>query len=311
MASERGQATIEWTGLVLLVGLSLAALAAFGPRVDGRSFGGVIAHAIVCAVRRCPDAGDADRLAAAYGARDAALVRRYAPGIVYEPGTYTLPVDFRQCRSHRCSDAPDDPSLDVHSSTRGRVPATAFTHVVHDGGSTYLQYWLYYPDSNSVFPGSRQLWSAVELATAGIAGRYPGFHRDDWEGYQVEVDASGRALARATSHHGYQTCKYDRCHNRWMPASGWTRVSKGSHAGHIPVTGGPPFLSHRRPMDDAPVPHERAAYPGVDVHERTTTAAGLRLVPIETVRREGLEFDGITPPWEKEVYTQPRSNSTS
>ena len=125
---------------MLLVSLALGGVLAFGPRVDGRSFGGAIAHAIVCAVRSC--AHEDDQLVSAYGARDAALVRRYAPNIVYEPGTYTLPVDFRQCRSHRCSDAPDDPQLDVHRSTRGGVPATAFTHVVHSGGSTYVQYWF-------------------------------------------------------------------------------------------------------------------------------------------------------------------------
>src|SRR5260370_49917 len=125
-------------GIVLLVGLTLGAIVAYGPRVDGRSLGGTLAHAIVCAVRHC-DSGD-DRLRAAYSARDAALVRRYAPNIVYEPGTFTLPVDFRRCRSHRCSDAPDDRDLEVHRSTRTGASATAFTHVVHEGGRTFIQY---------------------------------------------------------------------------------------------------------------------------------------------------------------------------
>jgi hypothetical protein len=308
MAGERGQATIEWAGLILLVAMSLAALVAFGPRADGRSLGGSIAHALVCAVRAC-DSGD-DQLAAAYGARDAALVRRYAPNIAYEPGTYTLPVDFRRCRSHRCSDAPDEKDLDVHRSARTGAPATAFTHVVHEGDRTFIQYWLYYPDSNSVFPGSRQLWSGLRLATLGLAGRYPGFHRDDWEGYQVEVAPDGRALARATAHRGYQSCKFARCHNEWMPATGWTRVSKGSHAGHIPTKPVRANLTRRfdsKPQLVADVP----AYPGVDFDERTTNASDLRLVPLETVDTAGLEFDEIKPPWRKEVYTHPRSNSTS
>jgi hypothetical protein len=305
---ERGQATIEWSGLVLLASLTLGGLLAFGPRVDGRSLGGLIAHSLVCAVRSC--AHDDDQLVAAYGARDAALVRRFAPNIVYEPGTYTLPVDFRQCRSHRCSDAPDDQHLDTHRSTRGGVPATAFTHVVHSGGRTYLQYWLYYPDSNSVFPGSRQMWDVVQAASLGLAGRYPGFHYDDWEGYQVELDPDGRAVARATAHQGYQSCKFARCHNEWMPVTGWTRVSKGSHAGHIPTVAtqaGP-----HRPFGSAPTQtRDRPAIQGVDVEERTTTAAGLRLVPLEQVSTLGLKFDGITPPWRKGVYRQPHSNSTS
>jgi hypothetical protein len=308
MASERGQATVEWAGLVLLVCLALGGLLAFGLRVDGRSLGGALAHSIVCAVRDCSH--DDDALVAAYGARDAALVRRFAPSIAYEPGTYTLPVDFRQCRSHRCSDAPDDQTLDVHRSTRGGVPATAFTHVVHDGGDTFVQYWLYYPDSNSVFPGSRQLWDVARFATLGLVGRYPGFHYDDWEGYQIEVGPDGRAVARATSHRGYQSCKYARCHNQWMPVTGWTRVSKGSHAGHLPVTSAPRGF-HRRAVSEPPPAATRPAYPGVDFQERTTTAAELRLVPIESVDKAGLKFDGITPPWRKEVYTHPRSNSTS
>src|SRR5207248_1616634 len=123
-------------------------------------------------------------------------------------------------------------------------------------------------------------------------------------------DPGGRALARATAHSGYQSCKSPSCHNKWMPVTGWTRVSKGSHAGHIPTVGvqaGP-----HRPFGSGPVSVTyRPAYPGLDVQERTTTAAGLRLVPIEVVRKAGLKFDGITPPWQKEVYTHPRSHTTS
>jgi hypothetical protein len=51
MLSERGQATVEWTGLVLLVAVALGALAALVPRVDGRSLGGAVAHAITCSAR--------------------------------------------------------------------------------------------------------------------------------------------------------------------------------------------------------------------------------------------------------------------
>jgi hypothetical protein len=141
MASQHGQATIEWTGVVLLVALIFGAAVAFAPAVDGRSLGSSVAHAIVCGARGGCDDGDRD-LIAAYGRDDAELLRRFTPGIVYEPGTHTLPVDFRRCRSHRCSDAPDDPDLEAGRSTRGRVPAAAFTHVVHRAGETFLQYWF-------------------------------------------------------------------------------------------------------------------------------------------------------------------------
>ena len=123
MRGETGQASTEWVAVVLCVALALgAAGAAVGP-VDGRSYGGWLGRAVACAVTRGCRA-EHDALASAYGA-DAELVRRFAPGLVYEPGTYTLPVDFRECRSHRCSDAPDDPDLDAHRSTRGGHPATA------------------------------------------------------------------------------------------------------------------------------------------------------------------------------------------
>src|SRR5690349_11424637 len=113
MADERGQASVEWIGLLLLVSVGLAAALAFVPVVDGRPLGAAIVRALVCAVKNdCGAEGAA--LRGAYGDHDAALVRANAPNIVYEPGTLTLPVDYRRCRSHRCSDAPDDPSLDVH-----------------------------------------------------------------------------------------------------------------------------------------------------------------------------------------------------
>ena len=312
MSSETGQATIEWTAVMLLVALALAAAVAFLPVVDGRSFGSFLAHSIVCAIRGGCDEGDR-ALAAAYGPADAALVRHFAPNIVYEPGTHTLPVDFRRCRSHHCSDAPDDQSLDTARSSRG-VPAAAFTHVLHRGDSTFLQYWFYYPDSNSVLGPSSAIWNNSPLA---LAGRYPGFHRDDWEGFQVHLGADGRAVVRATSHDGYQACKQRECRNKWTASTGWTRVSKGSHAGHIPLEA--VFVRGGR-MQLAPnwsllrVFGYRPLYPGVQLPERTTGAAALDLIPIETLSpavMRDTKWDGISPPWLKEVYLDPLSNSTN
>jgi hypothetical protein len=51
VGSEHGQATIEWTGLVLLAALAMGALAAIVPRVDGRGLGDSVAHAVTCAAR--------------------------------------------------------------------------------------------------------------------------------------------------------------------------------------------------------------------------------------------------------------------
>ena len=320
MASERGQATIEWTAVVLLVALAFASFLAIGLHVDGRSFGGALTRAIVCAVRGgCDDGREA--LVSAYGAADAALVREYAPSIVYEPGEREIPIDYRQCRTTACGNGPDDRSLDV-SQTDAGVPASAFTHVVHAGGRTFIQYWFYYPDSNTTWAASDKLWAAgsapLNLAhklwgKVPKAPRYPGFHRDDWEGYQVELGPDGEVRVRSTAHHGYQYCKQRQCSDEWGPWTGWTRVSRGSHAGHIPlrthvrgvdVSGGFPFVRGAYGIDGA-------SYPGVDVQERTTVGADLRLIPLETVDRTGApEFDGITPPWLKPVYTDPLSNAT-
>ena len=285
MRSQGGQAALEWVGLVLLVCLATGAAVAAGARfVDGRPLGAELARAVVCAVRGgCAD-GD-DELAAAYGDRDAALVREYLPNLVYESRTRTLPVDFRACRSHRCSDAPDEERLDVHRARGGRgTPATVFTRLLRDGGETFIQYWLYYPDSTSTWMGSAGVWNKIVEPVTGKD--YPGFHPDDWESVQVRIGSDGEARMRASSHGWYQGCKERRCRNEWTEWGGWSRVSYGSHAGHIPE-------------------------PARDPDERTTTAAGVRVVPIETLsaRDRATEFE-VTPPWEKRVYSDPRSDST-
>ena len=274
MGNQRGQAALEWVGLVLLVALACGAAVAVGAgAVDGRPLGAELARALVCAVRGDCD-GEDDELRAAYGDRDAALVREFLPSLVYEPRTRTLPVDFRECRSHSCSDAPDEEGLDVHRTRHAH--ATVFTHVVRDGGETFVQYWLYYPDSTSTWAGSAAIWRWTIERTA--KKDYPGYHRDDWESVQVRIDdATGAARIRASSHGG---------HSPWARFGGWSRVSYGSHAGHIPL-------------------------PAPDPDERTTTAAGVRVVPIERLSREELatEFE-VTPPWDKAVYLDPRSAST-
>ena len=269
--------------MVLLVCLACgAAVAAGAGAIDGRPLGAELAHALVCAVRGDCDE-QADALVDAYGEHDAALVREYLPNLVYEPRTRTLPVDFRDCRSHRCSDAPDEEGLDVHRTRRAE--ATVFTHVVRDGGETFLQYWLYYPDSTSTFMGSAAIWNT--LIKRATRQDYPGYHPDDWESVMVRLDdRTGAASMRASSHGWYQGCKERECRNRWEPWAGWSRVSYGSHAGHIPV-------------------------PARDPDERTTTAAGVRVVPIESLSAEerATEFE-VTPPWDKRVYRDPRSDST-
>jgi len=61
MRCERGQATIEWVGLVLLASLVLAALGTALPIGDARSHGVRLANSILCAMKGggCATGGDA------------------------------------------------------------------------------------------------------------------------------------------------------------------------------------------------------------------------------------------------------------
>ena len=132
----------------------------------------------------------------------------------YDRGSAALPIDFRRCRKTECSDGSDD-AREIDRSRAG-LPVTAFTRVVDrrgDGGPLYLQYWFYYPES----------------FTGGI-GRlfgdsWPGYHPDDWEGYQVRVSPAGGVSARATAHGGYGA--------GWGPWTGWYACPGGSHAGQL------------------------------------------------------------------------------
>ena len=281
MRGERGQASLEWVGLVLLLCLVCAVAVATGVgAIDGRPLGAELARALVCAVRgNCEEADDA--LRDAYGEDDAALVRRYLPNLVYEPRTRTLPVDFRECRSHECSDAPDRENLDVHrASGRNGAPATVFTRLIRDGDETFIQYWLYYPDSTST-------WMGIAGAINKAVGKEdnPFHHQDDWESVQVRINEDGDVDTRASAHKWYQGCKSALCKNKWTDHTGWARISYGSHAGHIP-----------QPLDP---------------DERTTTGARIHLVPIErlTPEERATDFE-VTPPWDKDVYLDPRSDST-
>ena len=298
MGDERGQASIEWVALTMVLALALGAVLAAIPAVDGRSLGGALAHRLACAVKG--DCANRDEgLVSAYGARDAALVREHLQGLVFEPGERQIPVDWRACRAVECATAPDDRDLDVHRSTVG-LPATVFTRLLRRGDRRYIQYWFYYPDSNTTWAGSDKIWKHTPVGEIGRlvtgSGDYPGWHADDWEGATVRVEADGRAAVRVTSHGHWQWCKQGRCAGRWGPATGWTRVSRGSHAGHVPADG------YR----------ERPLLPGADLRERTTTADGIRLVPLESMGKERYRRldPGISPPWEKDAYANPESSGS-
>jgi hypothetical protein len=302
---EQGQATVEWVALVTVAVLVLGALPIAAGGVDGRSFGAALTHRLVCAVKGGCDDGD-DALRRAYGERDAELVRRHLQGLVFEPGERQLPVDWRDCRAVDCAVAADDRDLDVHRTEAG-LPATAFTRLLRDGERRYIQYWLYYPDSNSSWAGSDKIWRHTPVGKLGglVTGseEYPGFHADDWEGVTVRVDPDGSAAVRVTSHGHWQWCKRG-CTDAWGPATGWARVSRGSHAGHVPTelpAGARDERVARRPQ-----------LPGRDLRERTVSPDAIRLVPLEGIDKDGYRRldPGISPPWEKDAYVNPESSGS-
>jgi hypothetical protein len=218
MRSQGGQATVEWTAVVLVVALTLAGLGFLGARGSAFGLGDGILDAIVCAVGDgCPDA-----LEDAYGNELAAAVRVNAPNIIYERRSAQLPIDFRRCRRVDCSNGADD-AAEIAESSAG-LPVTAFTRVVdrrREGGALYLQYWLYFPES---FTGG------IGRRLGVLADRWPGYHPDDWEGVQLRVARDGSISARASAHGKYTNRVGSEGWGRWTR---WYRISGGSHAGHL------------------------------------------------------------------------------
>jgi hypothetical protein len=318
--SDRGQATIEWLGLLLLAGIVLgAAVLAVGLRPPGLELADAIADRLACAVRLSKNCGSDPRLEAAYGRDLRAALQAHAPMLLYEDGMNALPVDFRRCREDRCAHGPGDGF--VVRSDAGR-PVVAFTHAIDcrpagraaaeaagadcsgdRAGRLYLQYWFYYPGS-ATSEGSTFLKRPIRKLSAAV-GR-PSYHRDDWESYQVRIGPDGR-FARASSHHGYSyelrgrgliaghrirlrrdgtivVRRAPRVVNGWGPDVGTLYVSGGSHAGNARV-------------------YKRVA--------RVTKAHRVTLIPLRWISRRDASTFAVTPPWRKRVFLDPESQGTN
>ncbi len=293
---ERGQATAEYVGTIMLVAALLGSVLALAGRLPGAELAEAVAATVVCAVDDADGCVETPALADspledAYGAELAALVAERAPVISFEDDDFvSLPVDYRDCRERACSDSVLHGSLE-HTQT-GLAP-TAFVHVVdcrdpaaaarngYDcsgarAGNVYLQYWLYYPES---WTRAYQRW---------------GFHEDDWESYQVRIAPDGSALARASSHHGYNgrsggvasigsdLGKVPK--QAWDEIAGQLHVAAGSHAGMAAAQDG----------------DSRRIEPG-----------NLRLIPLEPIAGAGNAPPfAVSPPWEKGVWSDPESMGT-
>lgn len=315
---ERGQATVEWIGLVALVALLIGSLLwATGLLRTTLALPETILERLVCAVRQSEDCRREPKLIGAYGNDVAALLRAHAPALLYEPGMRALPVDFRRCRRDDCADGGDSgPQV----RTRRGEPVTAFTHVVDcrapaaadsaragadcsgaRAGNLYLQYWFYYPGSATA-EGSTPLKPAIRKLSTAVGK--PSYHADDWESYQVRIGPRGR-FARASSHTSYSyelgtdrlipgfridgrrrglaVVRRPPTENGWGPDVGTLYVSGGSHAGSARI-------------------YKRV--------RRTTKDHRLRLIPLRRIAATDSTAFAVVPPWRKRVFFDPESDST-
>jgi hypothetical protein len=303
---ERGQGTVEWVGVLCVVGLLIAALVAVGARVPGTALAQAVASRILCAAAVADDCGDEPALIAAYGSEVGGLVRRHMPSLLFERGSRAVPVDFRRCRSTACGDAAEHGYV---RRTNAGLPVSAFVHVVDcrsdavvqteaegadcsgpRAGNLYLQYWTYYADS-------------ATLRGVPIVGD-EGFHRDDWEGVQIRIRPEGSVDERASSHNGYNHSQGVanwgsdadiallkgaaeavglRPRNGWGPETHILLVSGGSHAGNAS---------------------------GIPRIERLTPRNRVHLIPLEPIAAASQTHFAITPPWRKRAWRDPEAEGT-
>lgn len=294
MRSERGQGTVEWIGLVLVLSLTMLALVAVGTRVPGAALVRAVADQIICAASLANGCGDEPTLIAAYGSEVGELVRRHMPTIAFENGSRALPVDFRRCRRSECSDGVGEGSI---RETDEGLPVAAFVHVIDcrqgeadraeaagadcsggRAGNLYVQYWTYYADS-------------ATLRNVPIAGK-KGYHADDWESVQLRFRSDGKVDQRASSHHGYNHSRgignwgSDAGviqHDGWGPATSLLFVSGGSHAGNA------------------------AGFPEIT---RFTPGRRVHLIPLEQIAATSTARFAVSPPWLKKVWFDPEAAGT-
>lgn len=164
MRGTRGSATVEQTGLMLLVAVLFAGLVAFQIFAEdppGRELGQRIANRIACGPR-ATEVCHQHPAVSAYGWPLARLVRHFAPAPMARPGAdgeALVPVDFRYCQRASCA----NPQAGARGSrlTTANRRTTVFTEVSdqREHGYVDITYWLYRPTLG---------WEALrKRATAG------------------------------------------------------------------------------------------------------------------------------------------------
>jgi hypothetical protein len=148
--NSSGSATVEQTGLVLLVALLFAGLVLFQSVASdppGRELGQRIANRIACGPRAAEACGQHPAVSA-YGWPIARLLRHFAPVPMARPGpggANLVPVDFRYCQRASCA-VPQAGERGVRLTTANRR-TTVFTEVTDRRREGYVEltYWLYRP----------------------------------------------------------------------------------------------------------------------------------------------------------------------
>ncbi len=281
---------------------------------DGRSLGGALAHSIVCAAAATATTGTAPSQAA-YGASDAAAgppfraEHRLRAGNPHAAGRLPpLPVAPLLRRAGRpvARGRPLEPRRSggrVHArgaQRRRDVPPVLVLLPRLEHGARSVERGL-----EQLAAGACRALSRLSPRTTGRATRCA------WG------RTAGRWCARRRTT-ATRAASCSACENQWAQWTGWTRVSKGSHAGHIPLE--PEYVRDGRiqlALDPSLMQAVRlpAALPG----RRPARAHDGRRRPRPDPDRDaaaatcssGTRWDGITPPWLKEVYREPLSNSTS
>lgn len=304
--SERGQGTVEWVGLLLVVALLMAGLVGAGVRVPGASLARAVASRILCAASFADGCGDEPALIAAYGTEVGELVRHHMPSILFERGSRAVPVDFRRCRSTACGDGPEHGF--VRRSDAG-LPVSAFVHVVDcrsgaieaseaegancsgsRAGNLYIQYWTYYADS-------------ATLRGIPIVGA-KGYHRDDWEGVQIRIGPDGEVAERASSHNGFN---HDQGIANWGSDAGIGPLKDiAETVGARPINGWGPE-THLLLVSGGSHAGNASGIPRID---RLTPGRRVHLIPLEPIAATSQARFAISPPWRKRVWRDPEAEGT-
>jgi len=171
IVSNRGSATVEQTGLILLVAAAFAGLVTLHLLLKdppGRELGQRVANRIACGPRAL-DTCRQHPAVSAYGWPVARLVRYFAPLPMARPGpegTALVPVDFRYCQRSSCA-VPQAGPRGARLTTANRR-TTAFTEV-HDrrasSGTVDITYWLYRPSIG--WEALRKSATEADLEAAG------------------------------------------------------------------------------------------------------------------------------------------------